>query len=379
MSLSERSKLINTARKIDIDLIVNAVRPQMINYQNQGTDDLKGLLRLEVKKYLEQNLPHYVDNLYSITEEVYDKMYMLGPFEKYLKMDGVTDIISFGTRLMYIKDGVKYDDEKGFGNMEEVRILYERIVANSGQNISYAEPSKDAELPDGSRVKVIIPPEALEPYIIIRKHASLNKNLDELAFGLRGLGDSIGTIEMIKKRTKEEESFNGTLSEYFKMSVRNRRNIVVIGETGAGKTTFVNALTHYIQPKHIIAVLEDTRELKLPLPYVFYLKTREAKEGARAITYEDILYDCLRANPDRIILTEIRTPISAYTFINVLNSGHKGSFTTLHADNVGMALDKLETLIKEFKPIDDRVVRRLITKAVDVLVFIGSKKMKKVI
>lgn len=103
MSLSERSKLINTARKVDIDLIVNAVRPQMLNYQNQNTNDLKGLLRLEVKKYLEQNFPHYLDNLYSITEEVYNKMYMLGPFEKYLKMDGVTDIISFGTRLMYVK------------------------------------------------------------------------------------------------------------------------------------------------------------------------------------------------------------------------------------------------------------------------------------
>lgn len=377
MGLSERSKLINTARKVDIDLIVNAVRPQMLNYQTQGTDDLKGLLRLEVRKYLEQNFPHYLDNLYSIAEEVYNKMYMLGPFEKYLKMDGVTDIISFGTRLMYIKDGVKYDDEKGFANMEEVRIIYERIIANSGQNISYAEPSKDAELYDGSRVKVIIPPEALEPYIIIRKHTSLNKSLDELVYGLRGLNDSTGTIEMVKKRTKEEETFNGTLSEYFKMCVRNRRNFVIIGETGAGKTTFVNALTYYIQPKHIVAVLEDTREMELPLPYVFYLKTREEKEGAKAITYEDILYDCLRANPDRIILTEIRTPISAYTFINVLNSGHRGSFTTIHADNVEMALDKLEMLIKEFKNIDDRTIRRLISKAIDVLVFIGLEEDEK--
>lgn len=375
MGLAERSKIINGTKKIDIDLIVNAVRPQMLRYSS--SDNIKEILRIEVKKYIEENFPHYIDRLSSITEEVYSKMYMLGPFEKYLKMEGVTDIISFGQRIMCIKDGQKIDDEEGFSNLDEVKVIYERIVANSGQNISYAEPSKDAELYDGSRVKVIIQPEAYEPYIIIRKHTKMNKSLDELTEGLTGLNDNIGKIEMKKRRTLQEEQFNGSLAEYFKMCVKNRKNIVVIGETGAGKTTFINALTYYIQPKHIVAVLEDTREMDLPLPYVFYLKTRDGKEGAKPITYEDILYDCLRSNPDRIILTEIRTPISAYTFINTLNSGHKGSFTTIHADNVEMALDKLENLIKEFKNIDDKVIRRLIAKAVDVLVFIGLNEDEK--
>lgn len=373
MGLSDRSKTINISRKIDIDLIVNAVRPLMLNII--APDNLKDVLREKVKEYIESNFPHYKDRLYEITEEVYDKMYGLGIIEKYLKMDDVTNILIFGTRLMYIKNGQKIKGED-FKSIDEVKIIYDRILANAGQSISYAEPSKDAELHDGSRVKVIIPPEAPEPYIIIRKHRQLNKNLDEISEGLNGLNDSIGKMEInLKKRT--ETQFTGTLSDYFKKSVKERKNIMVIGETDAGKTTFVNALTYYIQPNHVVAVLEDTREVKLPLPYVFYLKTREEREGAKAITYEDILYDCLRATPDRIILTEIRTPVAAYSFIHVLNSGHKGSLTTIHADNVKMALDKLEMLIKEFKNIDDKTIRRLISKAIDILVFIGLQEDEK--
>lgn len=373
MGLSDRSKTINISRKIDIDLIVNAVRPLMLNII--APDNLKDVLREKVKEYIESNFPHYKDRLYEITEEVYDKMYGLGIIEKYLKMDDVTNILVFGTRLMYIKNGQKIKGED-FKSIDEVKIIYDRILANAGQSISYAEPSKDAELHDGSRVKVIIPPEAPEPYIIIRKHRQLNKNLDEISEGLNGLNDSIGKMEInLKKRT--ETQFTGTLSDYFKKSVKERKNIMVIGETDAGKTTFVNALTYYIQPNHVVAVLEDTREVKLPLPYVFYLKTREEREGAKAITYEDILYDCLRATPDRIILTEIRTPVAAYSFIHVLNSGHKGSLTTIHADNVKMALDKLEMLIKEFKNIDDKTIRRLISKAIDILVFIGLQEDEK--
>lgn len=368
MSLTARSKAINKINA-DIDFIINAVRPKMLSYF--GDPNIKDRLRIEVRKVLEANYPHLLADASIITETVYAKMYGLGPFEKYLKMEGVTDIFSFGTRVMYVRDGIKTDDETGFADMEEVRIVYERIVANAGQSISAAEPSVDAELYDGSRVKIIIPPEAAEPYIIIRKHTQINKSLDELKSGLKGLDDDIGIIEREKRKTEVGTYFKGSVAEYLKTCVRERKNIVVIGETGAGKTTLINALTHYIQPNHVVAILEDTREMDVPLKYVFYLKTREAKEGARAITYEDILNDCLRSDPDRIILTEIRTPISAYTFIHTLNSGHAGSFTTLHADDVEMGLDRLETLIKEFKPMDTEVVRRLIAKAIDVLVFIG--------
>ncbi|AFK85900.1 MULTISPECIES: CpaF family protein [Thermoanaerobacterium] len=370
MGLAERSKMINNSKRVDIDLIIKDVRPLMFNRQG----DLREFLRIEIKRYIEQNFPHYLNELDSITDDVYDKMYGLGVFEKYLKMEDVTDIFSFGTKVMYIKNGEKIDDPVGFKDIEDVKIIYNRIVSNALDNISWAEPSKDAELYDGSRVKIIIPPEAAEPYIIIRKHTHSAKDIDQLKAGMPSLDEQIGYIGTKKDKVKNEEEFIGTIADYLKHCVRNRKNVVVIGETNAGKTTLINAMTHYIQPNHVVAVLEDTREMLLPLPYVFYLKTREEKEGAKAITYEDILNDCLRSNPDRIILTEIRTPISAYTFIHTLNSGHAGSFTTLHADDIEMGLDRLETLIKEYKPIDAKVVKRLIAKAIDVLIFIGLEE-----
>jgi pilus assembly protein CpaF len=273
---------------------------------------------------------------------------------------------------MYVRDGVKYDAPETFKDLSQVETVYRRIAAAANKNISEAEPSADAELFDGSRVLVVVPPEAAEPYIVIRRHQKLTQKLDELAEGLPDLNAPV--TEKVQRaqiyRGKKRETFNGTVAEYLIDAVKKRKNIMVIGETGAGKTTLINSLTHYIHPNHIVAVLEDTREIQAPLKYVYYFKTRDRTEGARAITYEDILNDCLRANPDRIILTEIRTPESAFTLVNVLNSGHRGSMTTIHASSSLLGLDKLETLINEYKPLDKVLIRRMITRAIDVLVYL---------
>jgi len=370
-TLTERSRTINKARTADYDLIAQAVRPELIGIT--GLDNIKIAVRDAVSRYLEVNFPHYLAELDIVIDEVYNRLYGLGPLEKYLRMEGVTDIIVFGTRIMYVKDGVKYDAPESFKDLHQVETVYRRIVAAANKNISEAEPSVDAELYDGSRVLVVIPPEATEPYIVIRRHQKLMQKLDELA---EGLPDLLAPVTETVRRSqiyrgkKRTESFTGTVAEYLIDAVKKRKNIMVIGETGAGKTTLINSLTHYIHPNHIVAVLEDTREIQAPLKYVYYFKTRDRTEGARAITYEDLLNDCLRANPDRIILTEIRTPESAFTLVNVLNSGHRGSMTTIHASSSLLGLDKLETLINEYKPLDKVLIRRMIARAIDVLVYL---------
>jgi pilus assembly protein CpaF len=370
-SLTERSRSINRTKTINYDLIANAVRTELLGIT--GTDKIKAAVRSAVLRYLEINLPHKLSEVDLIADEVFNLLYGLGPLEKYLHMNGVTDIIVFGTHIMYVQDGIKKDADEGFTDLAQVETVYRRIAAAADKNISAAEPSVDAELYDGSRALIVIPPEAAEPYIVIRRHWMLNEPLESLVDGLHDLAEPVSTGRThteVYKGKKSSDPFNGTVAEYLADAVRRRKNIMVIGETGAGKTTLINALTYYVQPNHIVAVLEDTREIEAPLKYTYYFKTREQTEGARAITYEDILNDCLRANPDRIILTEIRTPESAFTLVNVLNSGHRGSMTTIHANSALLGLDKLETLINEYRDLDKILIRRMIARAIDVLVFL---------
>jgi energy-coupling factor transporter ATP-binding protein EcfA2 len=183
-----------------------------------------------------------------------------------------------GTRIMYVEREEKKDDPAGFTDEADVRRIIDKIAAGVGKTVNVADPYADAELYDGSRALLMIPPISDRPNIIIRKHTYGTKQLPELAPGMQNL-----TPEIIG---------------YFKQAVTDRKNIVVIGQTGSGKTTFLNALTYYFPPKHIVAVLEDTHEMVLPLTYVYYLKTREASGEVEAITWVGILRNCLRANPN---------------------------------------------------------------------------------
>ncbi|ACQ51132.1 CpaF family protein (plasmid) [Clostridium botulinum] len=367
----------------NFELLIQTIRPIMLRYSDLNGKDLKIQLRIVIKQHLLKSAyrSYAASNstIDRITEEVYRKMYGLNVIDKYLALPDVTDVFMLGTKIMYIENGTrKLAPEKL--TIDEVTVIYKKIASDAEISISTEEPSKDCELLDGSRVKLIIPPESIEPYIIIRKHNLASASLDELA--LMGLELPINTIKepAIKKISKNktenliEIEQNQDIREYCKQAIIQRKNIVFVGPTGAGKTTFMNGLTHYIQKNHIVAVLEDTRELLLPLPYVYYLKTRNADGGKKPITYEDILNDCLRANPDRIMLTEIRIPESAYALIHVLNSGHAGSMTSIHAESALLALERLEMLIKEHKPMDDRTLRLLISKAVDIVIFLSLEE-----
>lgn len=293
------------------------------------------------------------ESLKTICDYVHNILFGLGPIEKHLKNPSVTDIYVMGTRILYVENGIRKDDTEEYPNLEEVRRIAEKIATITHQTINTQNPHIDAELPDGSRALVVIPPVASEPYICIRKHTSRAKDLYQLRNGYVNMSD-----EMI---------------EYFKKAVRDRKNIIAVGQTGAGKTTFLNALTYFIQPLHVVAILEDTREMCVPLKYVYYFRTRKGSDEIKPVTWTDILLDCLRANPDRIIIAEIRTPEAAYEFLDALNSGHAGSMTTIHASNTLLALQKLEMKVKEYRPtMDDKMIRMLISNTVDIVVYIDT-------
>jgi len=352
MGLNEIRKQVN--KKIDIDELISEMRDRMRRWH--GKAGLKAILREELEQLLKSKYPQELSDLEKYLKEVNNAMYGLGPLEGLLADPEVTDITVIGTRVMYKKNGVKIDADERFADDMAVRTVQDKILAPLNKAVTIAQPSQDAELPDGSRAFIAIPPQSERPVVIIRKHNMLNVPLECLANNVEGLGE---------------------LVDYFKIAVKERKNIIVAGETGAGKTTFINAMGFEIQEKHTVAVLEDTREIKLNLPYVLYFRIRAGAGEAKTISYSDILRDCLRADPDRIILTEIRTPISAYEFIHVLNSGHKGSMTTLHANSCADALLRIEMLIQEHKYLESRIIRRLISRVADVIVFLKLKQDEK--
>jgi pilus assembly protein CpaF len=363
MPLTSRIKEINKVNDIDLeaaitnmDDMLKYVRTAVLSASGGPLDaeQIKAAVAKYTEEYLKSHHPYLLDTPGRVDEYatlVYDRLYGLGPIEKYLRNPDVTDIFVMGTRIMYVEREEKKDDPAGFTDEADVRRIIDKIAAGVGKTVNVADPYADAELYDGSRALLMIPPISDRPNIIIRKHTYGTKQLHELAPGMQNL-----TPEIIG---------------YFKQAVTERKNIVVIGQTGSGKTTFLNALTYYFPPKHIVAVLEDTHEMVLPLTYVYYLKTREASGEAEAITWVDILRNCLRANPNRIILTEIRTGEAAYEFLEILNSGHRGSMTTIHASSTYLGLQRLEMLVKDFKPsMDDLMLHKFIVGAVDIVVFL---------
>jgi len=349
LSLDNLAKKLHSG--LNRDLLVIEMRELMVKHH--GKPGIRSALRAETEELLRRRYPYELGRVDEYSEFLYQRLYGLGILEKHLEDPEVTDISVLGTRVMFKRHGLKTDAEEQFQDEKAVRILQDRILAPLNKALTVSSPSQDAELYEGSRALLVIPPQSEKPVIIIRKHNRLKATLDDLAPSVSGLAEMVG---------------------YFKQAVRDRKNIVVAGETGAGKTTFVNALGFEIQREHVVAVLEDTREIQLGLPYVYYFKTREGNGEAKEISYSTILRDCLRADPDRIILTEIRTPISAYEFTHVLNSGHRGSMTTIHANSCMDALMRMEVLVQEHRNLDGRVVRRLLSRAVDILVYLKVKE-----
>ncbi|KNZ70360.1 type II secretion system protein E [Thermincola ferriacetica] len=350
LNMIQHNRQLTPAEKEDM---VREIRRELNNLRLHGQDPKEKLHTL-AKTYLEQNAPDCLGNINAIVQELHDRLFSLGALEKYLRDDEVTDIHVFGTRIMVEKNGCLYEDSEGFLNEEEVRLVTERIASQAGKEISEAVPSIDAELYDGSRAIVIIPPEAEKPYITIRRHTMMHR----VKAGLEELAETLGGLD----------------TEYFRRIVKERKNILVCGQTGAGKTTLINALAKEIPRMHKVAVLEDTRELELDLPYVMYLKTREGTEDVKPITYSTILQDCLRSRPARIILTEVRHPRAAYELIQCLNSGHLGSMTTIHANSAMDGLYRLETLIQEHSNLTTKIIRQLIVRVIDVVVSIVLKE-----
>ena len=273
-----------------------------------------------------------------------------GPLEPLLARDDIADIMVNGALRTYIEVGGKIQlTNIRFRDNAQLMNICQRIVSQVGRRVDEASPICDARLADGSRVNVIAPPLSIDgPTLTIRKFRKDKLTLDQLT--------RFGAI-----------SPDG--GEILKIIGKVRCNVLISGGTGSGKTTLLNCLTNYIEHDERVVTCEDAAELQLQQPHVVRLETRPANlEGSGAVTMRDLVKNCLRMRPERIIVGEVRGP-EAFDLLQAMNTGHDGSMGTLHANSPREALSRLESMITMGGySLPSKTIREMIVSSVDVII-----------
>ncbi len=285
-----------------------------------------------------------------LLEDICNDVLGLGPLEPLLARDDISDIMVNGAFKTYIEVGGKVQETTvRFRDNSQLMNICQRIVSQVGRRVDESSPICDARLPDGSRVNVIAPPLSIDgPSLTIRKFKKDKLTLDQLV--------KFGSI------TPEG-------AVILQIVARSRCNVLVSGGTGSGKTTLLNCLTRYIDHDERIITAEDAAELQLQQPHTVRLETRPPNiEGEGEITMRDLVKNCLRMRPERIIVGEVRGP-EAFDLLQAMNTGHDGSMGTLHANNPREALTRLESMITMGGfALPAKTIREMISNSIDVIV-----------
>ena len=324
--------------------------------------DLKALARMDAKAAREEvysaveeiarfrNLDLTPVELQGIAKECADDMLGFGPLEELLERDDIADIMINGPDVTYIE--VKGKIERAsikFRDNQHLVTICQRIVGAIGRRVDESSPICDARLPDGSRVNVIIPPLSVDgACMTIRKFKKDKLTLEKLM---------------------EFGSMTPSCAKLIMAVGRCRVNVLVSGGTGSGKTTMLNCLTRYIEAGERIITCEDACELQLQQPHVVRLETRPPNlEGVGEITMRDLVKNCLRMRPERIIVGEVRGP-EAFDLLQAMNTGHDGSMGTVHANNPREAISRMENMIAMGGlNLPQKAVREQIASAVNVVI-----------
>jgi pilus assembly protein CpaF len=288
-------------------------------------------LRQEVDRLIaeilaEEGLPLSSKEKVLLTDDLMDELRGFGPLEPLLRDPTVSDILANTYREVYVeRAGVIELSNVRFADNEHLLRVIERIVDRVGRRVDESQPMVDARLPDGSRVNAVVQPIALDgPLLSIRKFSKIPFNLDRLV--------EIGSVAP-------------SGANLMAGMVRARLNILISGGTGTGKTTLMNALSHFIGASERVVTIEDAAELQLQQRHVARLETRPPNiEGRGEVTQRHLVKNALRMRPDRIIVGEVRAG-EAFDMLQAMNTGHDGSITTVHANTPRDALSRIEQMI----------------------------------
>jgi pilus assembly protein CpaF len=293
---------------------------------------------------------------------VADEVLGLGPLEPLLRDPSVTEVmVNDLDKIYYEQEGRIFRSPSRFRDRGHVMRIIERIVAPLGRRIDESSPMVDARLPDGSRVNITIPPASPKsPTITIRKFRADKMRIADLI--------SVGAM-------------SEATAEFLAMCVRAHMNIIISGGTGTGKTTMLNALSAFIPNTERIVTIEDPSELKLQQEHVITLEARPPSiEGKNQIKQRDLVRNCLRMRPDRIIVGEVRGE-ECFDMLQAMNTGHDGSISTIHANTPRDALARLENMVlMAGMDLPARAIREQVASAIHLFIQVsrlqdGSRKV----
>ncbi len=285
-----------------------------------------------------------------LVQDIINDVLGYGPLEPLLKRDDIADIMVNGAGRVFIEVNGKVQlTNVRFRDNAQLMNICQRIVSQVGRRVDESSPICDARLPDGSRVNVIAPPLALDgPTLTIRKFKKDKLTMKHLV--------DYGSI------SSEGARVLGVIGA-------SRCNVVISGGTGSGKTTLLNTMTAFIDPTERVITCEDAAELQLQQPHVVRLETRPPNlEGQGMITMRDLVKNCLRMRPERIIVGEVRGP-EAFDLLQAMNTGHDGSMGTLHANSPREAISRIESMITMGGyGLPSKTIREMIVGSIDVII-----------
>jgi len=350
----------------------NRVHAELLEQMDLRRTDISSMSEEKLRKHVAQLVGEIVDGMSSKLPENIDREALktdvlneavgLGPLEELLVQDDITEVMVNKFDEIYIeKAGRLTKSDVIFSSDDAVMSAIERIVSPLGRRIDESSPYVDARLKDGSRVNAIIPPLALRgPCITIRKFAKQ---------------------KLTEKDLIQYGAANENMFKFLQVAVDQAKNIVISGGTGSGKTTLLNVLSNYIPATERIITVEDAAELKLGQPHLVSLEARPPNlEGKGAVPIRDLVKNCLRMRPDRIVVGECRGG-EALDMLQAMNTGHDGSLTTAHANAPRDLISRLEVMVMmSGMELPAVAIREMIASAVDIIVQInrfsdGSRKI----
>lgn len=337
------------------------IKKQIFERYNLNQTDNDSLEEVIKQLLVEEVQDEYItiEERIEITERVFDSIRGLGILDSIMKDEQITEVMINGPKDIFVeKAGALFKLEQEFEDERQLEDIVQKIVGQAGREVNQANPIVDTRLPDGSRVNVVLPPISLNgATVTIRKFSKKPMTIWQL----------------LKYGSITEE-----VAHVLELLVKAKYNIFIAGGTGSGKTTFLNAVSHFIPHDERVITIEDSAELQIEgIDNLVRMETRNANaSGSGAVTIRELIKSSLRMRPERIIVGEVRGA-EALDMLQAMNTGHDGSLSTGHANSTKDMLSRLETMVLQgAEGLPLQAVRQQIASAVDIIIHLSRLRDK---